>query len=469
MLDAVRNIPLFADVIAQQEGCLLFLERGVELWLQAGERAATEGESVEYFYVILEGELQITKQIGGQETVINSYGPGTYFGETPLLMDTPYVATARAVRRTQLYGLSKDIFWKMLATCPTVRREVLQKMGRRISDLESLSQSHDRLASLSTLAAGLAHELNNPAAAARRAAGQLRDAVERLQPVDCDLRRRALAMLPKNFFADVRRDVAERATLAAQWDTLARSDREQELADALDAHGLADAWELAPGLTDAGLDAVWLEWLAPQVPAEVLGDVLGWLDASLAARGLLDEVEQSTRRVSELVEAVKAYSFMDQAPQQDVDIRDGLENTLAVLAYRIKAQNARVTCEFAPGLPRIPAYGSELNQVWTNLIDNALDAVGTGGQVWICVSREPERILVEIGDNGPGIPPEIQGRIFEPFYTTKGVGQGTGLGLDMAYRSIVTRHRGDVRVLSQPGDTRFQVRLPLTGSEAARV
>ncbi len=461
MIEEVRLLPLFADIAAQQEGCLAFLEQGVEFWLQAGERAATEGDPVEHFLIVLEGELQITKKVGDQQVVLTSYGPGAFFGEVPLLLDTVYVASGHAVTRTRLYGLGRDVFWKMLATCPSVRRVVLQTMGKRVVALESVAQSHERIASLGTIAAGLAHELNNPAAAATRAASQLRATVERLQPVDCDLRRHALATLPKNFFSELRADVAARAPQVAALDALARSDREQELAAAMEKQDVSDAWEVAGGLADVGLDVAWFEALAARVPAGALTDVLRWLHASLSAEGLLDEVEQSTRRVSDLVDAMKSYTFLDQAESQRVDVCAGLDDTLTILGHKVRKRQARIIRRYEPDLPRIPAYGSELNQVWTNLIDNALDAVAEGGGIWVCASREPERLLVEIGDNGPGISPDIQARIFEPFFTTKPVGQGTGLGLDVSYRIVVNRHGGDLRVLSQPGDTRFQVRLPL--------
>jgi signal transduction histidine kinase len=459
MIENVQQIPLFSEVSAQQEGCVLFLQQGTEVWLEPGEYAARQGDPVEFFYVLLDGEMQITKQIGGQEALITTYGAGAFFGELPLLLDTPYIASIRSVTQTRLYGLNKEIFWKMLATCPTVRRKVLQTMGQRVSHLEGVAQGHQRLASLGTMAAGLAHELNNPAAAARRAASQLRETVERLQPVDCDLRRQALASLPKGFFSELRREVTERAPSVALLDALARSDREQEMVEALDVLGVEDGWQLANGLTDVGLDVPWLRCLADRVPAEALADVLRWLGASLGAEGLLDEIEQSTRRVSDLVDAMKSYSYLDQAPTQEIDVCAGLDDTLTVLGHKIKVRNVQITRQYAPGLPRITAYGSELNQVWTNLIDNALDAVGEGGGV--CVSREPDRLLIEIGDDGPGIPSDVQPRIFDPFFTTKPVGEGTGLGLDVSYRIVVNRHKGDIRVLSHPGDTRFQVRLPL--------
>ena len=232
------------------------------------------------------------------------------------------------------------------------------------------------------------------------------------------------------------------------------------MTDWLDKYEVANCWQLSPTLVSAGLDIDWLENVKENV-GDLLGDVVTWIVVTLQEVGLLDELEQSTTRISTLVQAVKDYSYMDQAPVQEIDVHEGLESTLTIMSHKLKKGNVVVKREYDCDLPRLSAYGSELNQVWTNLIDNAIDAMNGQGQILIRTCCENEFLLVEIADNGPGIAPEIQTHIFEPFYTTKGVGKGTGLGLHIVYRIVVGQHQGDIRVVSQPGDTRFQVRLPL--------
>jgi signal transduction histidine kinase len=247
---------------------------------------------------------------------------------------------------------------------------------------------------------------------------------------------------------------------AAPLSPLARSDRTDTVAAWLDARGVADAWDVAPALVDAGLDVPWLEGLAARVPPGALDAAMAWLAATTTANQLIELVERSSERISELVRAVKEYSYMDQAPKQEIDIHDGLENTLIMLGYKLK-HGVTVVRDYDRTLPRLCAYGGELNQVWTNLIDNAVDAMRGRGELRVRTARDNGSVLVEIGDSGAGIPPDVQPRIFEPFFTTKEVGAGTGLGLDVVWRIVVNRHHGSVRVESVPGDTRFQVRIPL--------
>jgi signal transduction histidine kinase len=258
----------------------------------------------------------------------------------------------------------------------------------------------------------------------------------------------------------VERTAIERAKQLPPLDALAQSDREETLTTWLDEHGVVDGWKLAATLVEAGLDTSHLDTIVEHIEAEPLTAVLTWLGATLATVRLLDEIEQSTARVSDLVTAIKEYTYMDQAPQQEVDVHAGIESTLTILGYKLK-KGIGVTRTYDLDLPHIPAYGSELNQVWTNLIDNAIDAMGGQGQLAIRTSREGAYVQVEIADTGPGIPADIQSHIFEPFFTTKDVGKGSGLGLDTAYRTVVGRHHGDITVSSEPGDTRFQVRLPI--------
>ena len=237
-------------------------------------------------------------------------------------------------------------------------------------------------------------------------------------------------------------------------------DLEDELTDWLKSHGFADGWKLAPTFVASGFDTLKLEAVFEQMTTDALNDVLTWLEATLSVTSVVNVLEQSTDRIFEIVKAVKAYSYMDQAAIQNVDLHEGLDNTLTILGYKLKSHSVIVIRQYSQNLPCIRANGSALNQVWTNLIDNAIDAVGEGGTVWVRTSSDKNYAIVEIADNGPGIPPEIQSRIFEPFFTTKAVGSGTGLGLEIAYRIVVSQHNGDICCFSKSGETRFQVRLP---------
>jgi signal transduction histidine kinase len=310
--------------------------------------------------------------------------------------------------------------------------------------------------SLGTMAAGLAHELNNPASAARRAAVHLHETTNKVQGFLCRLGR---CLEPEHWqhLLNFSQEASERKPV--QLDHLARSDGAETVGKWLDAHRVAVAWDLAPTFVNLGLDVSWLEKLIGKIPDVCHADALGWLEARLRLQSLVGEVEQSTVRIAELVKAVKSYSFMDQSPMQEVDIHEGIESTLTMLGYKLK--KVTVIRAFDRSIPRIMAYGSELNQVWTNLIDNAIAAVNGSGKICVGTSLEHDQVVVEIVDNGPGIPAEVQARMFEPFFTTKAVGTGTGLGLVISNRIVGDRHGGEIEFESRPGETRFKVRLPM--------
>jgi signal transduction histidine kinase len=315
----------------------------------------------------------------------------------------------------------------------------------------------EKLAALGKLSAGLAHELNNPAAAAQRTAGTLREAFQTFRDAAARLNSHELSAAQRGAIPALETELAQRAS--APLDSLERSDCEGLVTAGLERRGVERAWELAPILVNAGCDVKWLDGVAEQFPQEALTDLLARIAGSVVIGGLLEEIEHSTNRITELVRAVKEYTYMDQGPEQEVDIHHALENTLIMLRYRLK-HGVEVKLDFDRNLPRVYAHGSELNQVWTNLIDNAIDAMNGKGELRLRTARELERVLVEIADNGPGIPSEILDHIFEPFFTTKGVGNGIGLGLDTA-RRIVSEHGGEISVDSTPGSTCFQVRLPI--------
>src|ERR687897_995704 len=462
-LEELRQAPLFGGLTDEQ--LREVLEEGSEEFIPAGEVGGREGEPVDHLSVILEGEFRWSKKVDGGEVVMNTYGSGEFFAEVPLLLGKPFLATWRALADSRVFALPNETFRRMLTIHPSFSNTVLEMLAQRIQVLYSVAQQRERLSSLGTLAAGLAHELNNPSSASRRAVGGLRDIVEN---------RRSLGMRLTRAVARGEIDPAQLDALdrlihealgrekAPGLNSLERSDLEDEVTLWLEERGVEEAWDLSPTLVGAGLGIADLELVEGTVPSTVLAEALEYLESLLGEVGLLDEIEESSMRISNLVTSMEGYSYMDRAPTQEVDVNEDLDNTLAILRYRLAG--IEVERDYDESLPRITAHGSELNQVWTNLIANAIDAVtdeDKTGRIRLSTNQERDRLLVEISDNGPGIPEEIQDRVFEPFFTTKDVGEGIGLGLDISYRIVVGRHGGDIRIVSKPGDTRFQVRLPM--------
>jgi signal transduction histidine kinase len=334
-------------------------------------------------------------------------------------------------------------------------------MADRIRETTKTDQQREKLMALGKLSAGLAHELNNPAGAVRSAAVGLKEAVYNLRSAQLHLDKQALSQEDRIFLARLECDWGKDSPQVALG-SMERSDREESIGSWLESHRVKDAWQLASSLVDAGYDMAALGKLATRFDDQTLGDVVTRLAASFTITRLVEQIDNGTSRMSELVQAIKQYSYMDQAPEQEIDIHEGLENTLLMLRYRLK-HGIDITREYDRSAPKVCGHGSELNQIWTNLIDNAIDAMNGHGLLVIKTASEFGRVLVEIRDSGPGISPEIRDRIFEPFFTTKPVGEGTGLGLDTVYR-IVRKHRGEVRVESEPGCTSFQVRIPAAKS-----
>jgi len=333
-------------------------------------------------------------------------------------------------------------------------------MSDRVRDVTAADQQRDKLMALGKLSAGLAHELNNPAAGATRAANDLIAVLAELRAADLRLCRHEFTTEQHNALRSFETEAIEHNTNAPQLNSLEQSDLEDSLTTWLEDHSIPDPWKLSNNLVEAGIDAPALDRLLEQTGESAFADVLARINAQLAAAKLAREIKTGTARISELVGAIKEYSYMDQASVQEVDIHKGLESTLLILKYKLRKKNISLTREYADDLPRIKAFGSELNQVWTNLIVNAVDAMKEGGTLKVRTRKEPTDVMVEIRDNGSGIPESVRTHIFEPFFTTKPVGEGTGLGLDTVAR-IVRRHRGNIRFESRPGDTCFQVRLPL--------
>jgi signal transduction histidine kinase len=455
-LQQVRSTPLFANLPDEKIG---FLQGGEIIEASPGTMLAAENERNGAFYVLLEGEVRITRTYDRQTILMRVGKPGNYFGEIMLLLNIPWLSDVRVSKPSRLFRFNEDGFWGMMTQCHIIARDVFSAAATRMRNVEGYTQQREKLASLGTMAAGLAHELNNPAAAARRAAAHLGETADKALELLCRLSQTFEAGHWQQLLnAEI--DATQKITKAPALNHIERSDREDAMAQWLEGRGVGFAWELAPTFVSAGLDSTWLGEMAAKFPEATRADVLSWLEARLGLKLLLAQVDQSTGRIAELVKAIKSYSYMDQAPVQEVDIHEGLESTLTMLGYKLK--NVTLLKEFDRTLPRIPAYGSELNQVWTNLIDNAIDAVDGKGKICIGTCREDNQVVVEIVDDGPGIPPEVQSRMFEPFFTTKSVGSGTGLGLVISNRIIGDRHGGEIEFESKPGETRFKVRLPMS-------
>jgi signal transduction histidine kinase len=410
--------------------------------------------------VILEGELRIQREQGVGDGRSYSASAGQVTGMLPYSRLTHFPLAVRAMTQTTIATLHVSHFPEMLERLPALGPKLVGLMSDRIRETTRSDQQRDKLMALGKVSAGLAHELNNPVSAVRNAAINLQHAVLALRTAGLHLDKRALPAEDRIFMARMECDWAREHPPTAL-DSLERSDREEEIGSWLEDRRIQDARQLAAGLVDAGCDLDTLRQLSARFDDQTLGDVVTRLTASFTINRLVEQIESGTSRIADLVRAIKQYSYMDQAPEQEVDVHEGLENTLIMLHYRLK-YGISVVREYDRSIPRICAHGSELNQVWTNLIDNAIDAMNGRGELVVRTAAEFGRMLVEIRDNGPGIPAEYRDRVFEPFFTTKPVGEGTGLGLDTVYR-IVQKHRGEVRVNSGPGRTSFQVWLPFAG------
>jgi signal transduction histidine kinase len=454
--DVLRRLPLFSELAEPDLERLCRLARRIHV--AAGEVVMAEGGVGDGLYIIVTGELEVHKQEGGRDVVLAVRGPGEFLGEIALLEQAPRSATVRATRDSALMVIQPAAFQALLAASPTAAAGILRVMAARLRSTEASLMAQEKLASLGTLAAGLAHELNNPAAAIRRAASHMGEALEAWRRWSAEL---GTLMLSDLQAARLRELQAEAASPGpAVNDPVASSLEEDRLAEWLEARGVEAPWEVAPPLVAFGWTVGRVAELGAVFDDAQLATLLPWLAAALNARTLTDELDASAAAISAIVDAVREYAYLDRAPVQDVDVRETLETTLLILRHRLK-RGVEVRRDYAPELPRAEAYGSELNQVWTNLIVNALDAMGDAGRLELRAHATGDQVVVEVIDDGPGIPPEIRARIFDPFFTTKPPGAGTGLGLHIARNIVVNRHRGRIDIESAPGRTRVRVVLPV--------
>jgi signal transduction histidine kinase len=457
---ALRKIPTFSDLTGEQMGWLT--TRLSDERCPAGALLAKQGDPADHMNILLEGTMRY-QAMDGHFFLVD---PGTVTGLLPYSRLTQYRGNVTSLGPVRVARLHKQHFTEMLYRIPSIGSRLVSIMADRIRNSTYQDLQHEKLAAVGKLSAGLAHELNNPAAAARQASADLRTWVQEARSASLELISKGINEEQTRCLTGLEQRALLRMSEGEPLDTVERSDREDVVAAWLKRNEIGRSWEFAPVLVDAGIDIEWLDDTASYYPQSLLSAVIRRLAAALNLDRCLGVIDVSTKHISMLVNSVKEYTYMDQAPVQEIDLHRGIENTLDILNHCI-APSVRVIREYDHTIPRIQAFGSELNQAWTNLIENALEAMEDRGTLTIRTRLEVDVALVEIIDTGKGIPEEIQSRVFEPFFSTKQVGEGTGLGLDMVYR-IVQRHRGDIKFDSRPGHTCFQVRLPLS-MEASKV
>ncbi len=455
------RLPVFADLPDDQ--IAWFTSQSQELVLQPNDVFVHEGDPADAMFVVLDGQLQIRGEVAGGLVTL-AYKPGDVTGVLPFSRMKQFPLTGRALTSSRVLRVPASLLPALVQKMPELASRLVALMSDRVRETTRMEQQRDRLAALGKLSAGLAHELNTPASAARRAAGQLRASLKQIKEASQELGTRDLTAAQKAEIEKVENGLIQKNEPPP--DALTISALEDQLDAVLRSHGQNDLWQLAANLARKGATQEVLESLFASLGPDTARAALVRISSLLEVAGLLTEIENSASRISDLVCAIKEYTFMDQAPVQNVDVVKSLETTLTILNHKLK-RGVKVERDYQPVPLLVDSFGSELNQVWTNIIDNAIDAMHGQGKLRVRTYRDDSYVVVEIGDNGPGIPPAVQPHIFEPFFTTKGVGEGTGLGLDTAQR-IVKKHRGSIEVRSKPGDTRFQIFLPLAAAQSPK-
>ena len=457
--DELRRVEVFGGL---SDGELEWLAgNGDVVEFEPGEALFRSGDPADSMIVILEGAMELLVGVGGQLVPTFVQYAGEVTGLLPFSRMQQYTGSGRAAGHVRVLRIDKADFSEMLQRIPVLGQRLVSVMADRVREATRVTQQREKMSALGTLAAGLAHELNNPAAAVRRDVEGLQQRLGTMAGLAAELCASGLDTQSLRALGDLVATLRDRPLPA--FDALSRSRCEDAVGEWLEDHGVADAWAVAGTLVEAGVTGDDLAAIAKTAPAESVGSAIRWIEALVDAARLTHDIGVASGRISELVRSVKIYSHMDRAgDKQAIDLREGLDSTLVMLGHKLKKKNVRLEREYAADVPKVAAYPGELNQVWTNLIDNAIDAVPDGGLIRIEAARDSQSsAAVRVIDTGPGVPPEIQSRIFEPFFTTKPVGQGTGLGLDIVERIVVQQHGGSVELESKPGRTVFAVRLPV--------
>jgi signal transduction histidine kinase len=473
MLAGLRAVPMLASVPEQEIQCLC---DGSELQLAEGEYITRQGEIAHFWWILLTGEMRIYQTLpDGREQILNIVPAGTAFGELHLLSNTPNGASVRASEPCELLQFDEQQFWNIMTACPEVRKAILGNMAERLQKVQSIVVQQEKMASLGTLAAGLMHELNNPGAAAVRAAAQLRANLMRMHQLTAKFSKADLNDEQKQCMFELQ-EYALSKEKPVRMNSLEQSDAEEALAEWMESADVQDAWKLAPTLVSIGINSSELECARSEFPGPFFSDALSWLEALVSSMQLVGTIEESIGRVSDLVKAVKSYAYEGKGQKQSVDVNESIHATLVILTHKIREKQITLEKDFAANLPALQCECSGLNQIWTNILDNAIDAVPSGGHIRVHTweedtpanpadpkSKPRHYLCITIADDGPGIPLESQAHIFDPFYTTKPVGVGTGLGLGIVQR-ITEQYGGQVTFASEPGNTEFRIRLPLERS-----